>query len=356
MSTTMRRVKLTAPERLVVEQVPVPRPAEGEALLEIAWCGICGSDLHASVGKHPFIPLPATPGHEISARVSAVGPGVTGWKPGDRVTVEPNLVCGQCYNCRTGRYNICTGTRELLGDAGKPGLRVVGCQAAGGMADYLVVPAAKLVAIPDGLGLKHAVLVEPLAVGAHAAHRGGDLYGKNAAIVGSGTIGLAVLASVLAAGAARVWVLDPARDRLAAAREVGAHRTLAGTADDIATVRREAGATGIDVAFECVGVGPALRSSMALVRKGGRVVVIGVYGEEATIRAADLQDQELELIGSLMYTMRDVEEAVRLLASGRVPADRLIGAVFPLDQAAEAFASARSRTDVIKTVIAVRPE
>ncbi len=354
MAETMRRVKLLAPGELVVERIGVPEPGPGEALLAIAWCGICGSDLHASLGTHPFIPLPATPGHEISARIAKVGPGVSGWRVGDRVTVEPNLVCGECYNCRAGRYNICTGTRELAGEAGRPGLRVLGCQGEGGMADFLVVPTAKLVAIPETVSLRHAALVEPLAVGTHAAHRGGDLYGKNVAIVGSGMIGLSVLASVVAAGAAGAWVVDPAADRLPMARAMGASGTYAGSPGDIAAIRREAGFAGIDVTFECVGVGAALRTSMSLVRKGGRVVVIGVYGDEATIRAADLQDQELELVGSLMYTRRDVQEAIRLLALGKVPADRLIGATFPLDQAAAAFASARTRKDVIKTVIAVR--
>lgn len=352
----MRRVILVAPEHLVIERVAKPEPSTGEALLEIAYCGICGSDLHASMGKHPFISLPATPGHELSARITALGPGVTGWKPGDRVTVEPNLVCGECYNCRTGRYNICSGTQEILGEKGKAGLRVVGCQGEGGMADYLTVPASKLVAIPDGVRLRDAVLIEPLAVGVHAVHRAGDLYGRNVAIVGSGMIGLAVLASAMAAGAGSVWVLDPAPERLSVAREMGAHRTLSGSAKDVAIVRREAGFEGIDVAFECVGVGAALRSAMALVRKGGRVIVIGVYGEEATIRAADLQDQELELIGSLMYTMRDVKEAIALLEQGRVRPERVIGSFLPLERAAEAFASARARKDVIKTVIEVKPE
>lgn len=342
---SMRRVKLTAPKQAVVENVPKPKPGPGEILLKVSYCGICGSDLHASIGKHPFVPLPATPGHEFSGWVEEVGPDVKEFKKGDRVTSEPNLVCGKCYNCRIGRYNICEN------------LRVMGCQGDGAMADYFLMPAAKTVPIPNNLSMKHASLVEPVSVGTHAVHRAGDLFGKNVVIVGVGMIGLSVLATVLQCGPKHVWVVDFADERLKLAKEMGAHTAYNGQDKDLITkIRNEAGFEGIDVAFEAVGVGAALRTSMALIRKGGKVIVMGVYGDDATIRAADLQDREMELIGTLMYTLRDVKEAIGLLADKKVPSDKIIGKVFAIDQCNEAFEFAREHKEVIKTTIEINKE
>jgi L-iditol 2-dehydrogenase len=340
----MRRVKLTEPKKAIVENVPKPKPGPGEILMKIAYSGICGSDLHASIGKHPFVPLPATPGHEFSGWVEEIGEGVTGFKKGDRVTSEPNLVCGKCYNCRIGRYNICEK------------LRVMGCQGDGAMADYFLLPANKTVHIPDNLSLHDAALVEPLSVGTHAVHRAGDLFQKNVVIVGSGMIGLGVLACVVKAGAANIWVTDLSEERLKLAKEIGATRTVNAKEDVVKIIRQEAGYNGVDVVFEAVGIGAALRTSMSLIRKGGKIIVMGVYGDEATIRAADLQDQEMELIGTLMYTMRDVEEAIRLLAVKALPANKIIGKVFPIEKANEAFEYARDHKENIKTVIEINKE
>lgn len=344
MTETMRRVKLIEPKKAIIENVPKPKPGPDEILMKIAYCGICGSDLHASIGKHPFVPLPATPGHEFSGWVEEVGPGVEGFKKGDRVTSEPNLVCGKCYNCKIGRYNICEK------------LRVMGCQGDGAMADYFLLPVEKTVKIPDNLSLRHAALVEPIAVGTHAVHRAGDLFGKNVAIVGSGMIGLGVLACVVKAGAANIWVTDLSEDRLKLAKSIGATHIVNAKDDAVKKIRTEAGFNGIDVAFECVGVGTALRTAMSLIRKGGKVIVMGVYGDEATIRAADLQDQEMELIGTLMYTMRDVKEAIWILANKMIPAEKIISKVFLIDQAQEAFEYAREHKENIKIAIEINKE
>ena len=207
----MRRLIIPEPKNIILENVEEPTPGSKEVTIKIAYCGICGSDLHAFKGEHPFISLPATPGHEFSGIVSTIGKNVYDFKAGDRVTVEPSLVCGQCYNCKTGRYNICLN------------LRVMGCQGDGAMADYLIVPADKVVPIPKNLSLKHAALVEPLAVGVHAVKRGGDLFNKNVVIIGAGTIGLSVLLCVVKAGAKNIIITDLSYERLELARQLGAN-------------------------------------------------------------------------------------------------------------------------------------
>ena len=344
MPKIMRRVKLIEPKKAIVEEVPYPVPGPREIVMKIAYCGICGSDLHASIGNHPFVPLPATPGHEFSGWVEEIGEKVTEFKKGDRVTSEPNLVCGKCYNCLIGRYNICEN------------LKVMGCQGDGAMADYILLPVEKIVALPNELSLKHAVLIEPLAVGTHATHRAGDLFMKNVVIVGAGMIGLAVLTSVVRSGAKNIWVTDFAEERLELAEEIGATKVINAREDVRRIIREESGFEGIDVAFECVGVEASLRTCMDIVRKGAKVIVLGVFGNESKIKSANVQDWEMELIGTLMYVMRDINEAILLLADKTFPADKIIGKIFPLDNANEAFEYARSHKECIKTVIEINKD
>lgn len=344
MPKMMRRVRLTEPKIAVIEEVPYPVPGPGQVVMKIAYCGICGSDLHASLGKHPFVPLPSTPGHEFSGWIEDIGENVTDFKKGDRVTSEPNLVCGKCYNCLTGRYNICEN------------LRVMGCQGDGAMADYFLLPVEKTVALPGELSLKHAVLVEPLAVGTHATHKAGDLFMKNVVIVGAGMIGLGVLASVVRSGAKNIWVTDFVENRLELAKEIGATKVINAKNEVVPIIREEAGFEGVDVAFECVGNEAALRTCMDIIRKGAKVIVMGVFGDETKIKFANVQDREMELIGTIMYVMRDIKEAISLLTENAIPADKIIGKTFSLSDANKAFDYARSHKESIKTVLEVNKE
>jgi L-iditol 2-dehydrogenase len=322
----MKRAVISKPKNVVVEEVPDPVPGPDEVLLDIAYAGICGSDMHAFLGEHPYIPLPATPGHEFSATVSKVGKDVQNLKPGDRVVCEPNLVCGACYNCRIGRYNICDN------------LRVMGCQGDGAIADKFVAPADKTVPLPDQVSLRDAVLVEPLAVAVHAVRRAGDLFGKNVAVLGTGTIGLLVIACAGRAGASRIFATDMSEARLKLAKQTGATKTLnAGSGDVVEQVLAEQIFEGIDVVFECVGVEKSIRDAMSMVRKGGRIVVCGVFGEETTVPMVQVQDRELELIGTIMYIRRDITDAINMLAEGGLDTSHFLGAEFRLEQVQEAF-------------------
>jgi 2-desacetyl-2-hydroxyethyl bacteriochlorophyllide A dehydrogenase len=341
----MRRIVLRDHGSAVVEEVPEPKPGPGELSLKIAYSGICGSDLHASMGQHPFIPLPATPGHEFSGKVHALGEGVKGFNIGDRVICEPNLVCGECYNCRTGRYNICEN------------LRVMGCQGEGAMADYFVVPAHKTIHIPEQLSLKDSVLVEPLAVGVHAVRRGGDLFRKNVVVIGAGTIGLMVLNCVKEAGAKSIIVTDLDEHRLQIADEIGATQIInASRSDVVKTVGSERPYEGIDVVFECVGKEKSIREAMAIVRKGGRIIVAGVFGSDTRVRMVDVQDRELELVGTIMYTRRDITDAVEMLAAGKCRPELFISRIYPLEKAQEAFEAARDTKNNMKVLFEVTPD
>jgi len=341
----MKRIVIDRPNSAVVEEVDIPTPGPGEVCIEIAYCGICGSDTHAFKGEHPFIPLPATPGHEFSGKVLSIGEGVEKFKIGDRVVCEPNLVCGKCYNCRIGRYNICEN------------LRVMGCQGEGAMAQYFITPADKTVHIPDTLPLRDAVLVEPLAVAVHAVRKARDLFNKNVVIIGAGTIGLMVLTCVKKAGARNITVSDLTEQRLALAKKIGAGWTIhAGTTDFVKTVLAEQPYEGIDVVFECVGVEKSIRDAMAVVRKGGRIIVCGVFGSEITVKMADVQDRELELIGTIMYTRRDITDAIHMIDVGAVNSDLFITKEYTLDQPQQAFEAALDAKNNVKVIFTVNPE
>lgn len=341
----MRRIIIPEPNKITLEIVEELLPGRNEACIKIAYCGICGSDLHAFKGKHPFISLPATPGHEFSGIISALGNGDSDFRVGDRVTIEPSLVCGKCYNCRIGRYNICLN------------LKVMGCQSDGAMADYLVVPIDKVVPLPDNVTLKEAALAEPLAVGVHAAKRGGLLFNKNIVIIGAGMIGLSTLICVARAGAKNIIVTDLSDERLKIARSLGATQTI--NASEIAPVEKILNIQpdeGIDIAFECVGIESSIRDAMHVVRKGGRVVVVGVFGDEVKVNMANVQDRELELIGTLMYTKRDFTEAVYMLSNASFSPELFITSVFPLDEPVEAFNAALNSKENIKVIIEVNKE
>jgi len=341
----MKRLVISAPNKIELEEVEMPEPESNEILLKIAYCGICGSDLHAFRGEHPFIPLPATPGHEFSAKVEKLGENVAGFQRGDRVTVEPSLTCGECYNCRIGRHNICEN------------LRVMGCQGDGAMADYLIVPREKVVPIPDGLSLRDAALSEPMAVGVHTAKRAGVLLNKNVVIIGSGIIGLAVLVSVVKAGAKNITVVDLNDWRLEKALNLGATRTINATrVDVIEEIKSSQPYEGIDVVFECVGVEKSIRDAIEIVRKGGKIIVVGVFGEDSKVQMALVQDRELELIGSLMYIRRDFTEAIQMLNEEGIPTDLFICKIFPLEKAQKAFEEAFKKEKNLKILFEVNKE
>jgi len=341
----MKRVVIDHPNSIVVEEIDMPAPGQGEVCIEISYSGICGTDTHAYRGDHPFIPLPATPGHEFSGKIHSIGEGVKGFRKGDRVVCEPNLVCGKCYNCTIGRYNICEN------------LRVMGCQGDGAMAQYFIAPADKTLHIPDNLPLRDAVLVEPLAVGIHAVRKAGSLFNKNVVIIGAGTIGLMMLTCVKMAGARNITVSDLTEQRLVLAEKMGASRTIqTGAAGLVKTVQDKKPFEGIDVVFDCAGVEKSIRDAMAVVRKGGRIIVCGIFGSEVKVKMVDVQDRELELIGTIMYTRRDITDAIHMAARGALNPDLFITKEFSLDDAVQAFKAALDAKNNVKVIFAINPE
>lgn len=323
----MLQVSLIAPETFRVEDVPVPGPGPGQALIRVRTIGICGSDLHSYEGRHPFVTYPIVPGHEFSGDVAALGEGSgerIGLAIGQRVTVEPSVVCGECYNCRTGRYNICDD------------LKVMGFQTVGSFAEFILVPAEKVVPLADGVGYEDGAMLEPLAVGIHAVDRAALQPGGRLVIIGGGTIGLMALMAAKAAGLS-VLVSDLVDFRLEVANNLGADRVVNAGRTDLAAAIKAFSSDGADAILECVGTAYTVRKSIELARKGSRIVIVGVVGGDVPLPLSLVQDRELELVGDLMYRRPDFERAHRLILDGKANLTLLRSGSFPLAEAQEAF-------------------
>lgn len=316
----------------------IREPAAGDAVVRMIAVGVCGSDVHASHGRHPFITLPYRPGHEVVGVVERVGDSVA-LTPGTRVVLNPVNSCGECKYCLEGRVNLCA-TLSFFG-CGTPH---------GGMAELFVVPADRLIALPDAMTDLQAVLIEPLASPVHAASLAGELAGKSVAILGAGTIGLLTLAVVLRAGPRRVVVTDVSSTKRRKALSLGADAAFdPRDSDVVARIRADAG-TSVDVVFDCVSVQTTIDQAITLAVKGGTVVVVGVPSGPVRLPLPQVQDLQVRIQGSAMFTRDDLMESMSMIGAGLVKPEDFVTARFGLDDAAEAFRVA-STGQQIKVVI-----
>lgn len=342
-SERMRRVVVSAGSIDVVES-RTPEPTPGEVLVRSVVTGVCGSDTHAAHGRHPFIALPYHPGHEVVGVVAALGPDVDSVDVGARVTVEPDLPCWKCKQCRRGTENLCEN------------LQFFGCgYAQGGMADYFTIPANRVHVLPDTLSYRAAALIEPLSTPVHAVRLVGDVRDKAVVILGAGTIGLLVLAVVRAHGAKRVVVTDPLPAKRDRALRLDADVALDATADDIVAQARAALGESADVVFDCVAVAPTVRDAVGMASKGGTVVIVGVPKGDVSIPLAIVQDHQIRIQGSAIYLPQDYDESIRLLVDGKVDIDEIVTAQVPMTRAADAYALS-SGGEHVKVLVGVDEE
>lgn len=335
----MLKARLTDIRKIEIVDEPRPVPQAGEVLVKVAYAGVCGSDMHAFLGEHPFVKPPMVLGHECAGVVA--DDSNPRFKPGEKVVLEPNVVCGECYNCRRGRYNICSN------------LSVIGCVGReGGYAEYIAVPEDRLVRLPAAWDLKRGVMVEPASVCTHAARHGQVCYGDRALVIGAGTIGLLMMQALLALGASEVVVSDVLDWRLEVARGLGATHVVNTRNKSLADFVSERYPEGLDLIFDGVANEATMNQCIELARKGTRIVVLGVPEGKVNINLAFVQDRELELLGTLMYTRGDYNEAIELIDSGKMNVDRLVTHVYPLEKAQEAVeASIAKHGNVIKVLL-----
>jgi 2-desacetyl-2-hydroxyethyl bacteriochlorophyllide A dehydrogenase len=317
----------------VEDCVGVP-PGSGQVRIEVAYTGICGTDLHILHGAMDNrVSTPAVIGHEMSGRIAEVGPGVAGWAVGDPVTVMPLDWCGSCPACRAGHSHICHN------------LNFVGIDSAGSMQSSWTVPERLLIRLPDGLPLAHAALVEPTAVAVHDVRRGQVRAGEKAIVVGGGPVGLLV-ASVASAAGADVLVLELDEHRREVASRIGLN-TMDPTAEDVAArVEEWTAGAGADVAFEVSGSASGVATATDVLAVRGRLVMVAIHSVPREVNLFRLFWRELTILGARVYEREDFERAAQLVATGQVPAAELISRIVPLDDVASAFAALDSGGEV----------
>jgi (R,R)-butanediol dehydrogenase/meso-butanediol dehydrogenase/diacetyl reductase len=330
----MRAARWHGRQDVRVENVAAPAPRRGELLLDVTWCGICGTDLEEYLHGPALIPTtthgltgrqaPLTLGHEFTGSIRKLGESVNGFNIGQRVAPECVLFCGVCVFCRRHEYALCLNWATI------------GLHTDGGLAEQVVVPAFSCVPLPDALADEEGALVEPTEVAVRAVRKSGLRLGERVAIIGGGTVGLLCLQVARAAGAASVYLVEPRASRRALASQLGATDTFEPNDTGWHILREACAGLGPDVVLECAGTRDSADLAIAAARKGGRIVLVGIFGEPVPINTLDLIVGEKQVFGTIQHHYdEDLPEAVRLLASGQVQARSLITGRISLDRVVE---------------------
>ncbi|HJP73754.1 MAG TPA: alcohol dehydrogenase catalytic domain-containing protein [Pseudonocardiaceae bacterium] len=339
---TPRRVIYSAARHLAVEPASPAPPPPGHVRIDVAYTGICGTDLHIFHGDMDArVDPPGVIGHEMSGRIAALGADVDGWQVGDPVTVMPLRWCGDCAACRAGHQHIC---HRLV---------FLGIDAEGAMQNTWTVPADTLVRLPHDLPLEHAALVEPTAVAVHDVRRADLREGEQAIVVGGGPIGL-LIAIVARRSGADVVLVEPDPFRRSVAEGLGLTALDPGADGFTDSITNWTGGAGAAVAFEVSGAAAGVATAVGALATRGRLVQVAIH---STPRPVDLHRffwRELTMLGARLYDRTDFDAAVRLIADGDIPATTLISSIEPMERATAAFEALESGGGVMKVLIDCR--
>ncbi|MDQ6781502.1 MAG: zinc-dependent alcohol dehydrogenase family protein [Candidatus Eremiobacteraeota bacterium] len=303
----MDALVVSKPGEVGVRTLPDPAPGPGEVLIEVAACGVCGTDRHIAAGTYPAV-YPAVLGHEFAGTIGAVGDGVFLLKAGDQVAIDPNIPCHQCAPCRRGDIHLCER------------LQAIGVTRAGGMARWVVVPQAQAYLLPARLSTQAAAFAEPLSCIIHGLERVRVPLAGSVAILGAGSIGLLLQQAVRAFGAASVVVSEPSRARRDLAEQLGA--------DEVYTpdmMEHASHSDAYDLVVDCTGNSEVAASSVRLARRGADILLFGVApaGARTTLEPYELYRKELRLTASNINPFA-MQKALDMIASGLVQVDRIV--------------------------------
>lgn len=313
--TSMPAAVLKGLRHVEVEDRPLPTVGPREVLLEISHCGICGSDLHFMVEWEGAAKPGAIEGHEFSGTIVAIGAEVAGWSIGEEVVGGPSPRCGVCDYCLAGRPSLCL-ERGKVGD-GEDAWQ-------GAFAQFKAVSAAEMLRVPDGLSLRHAALVEPMAVALHGITRsGGARPGARYLVTGGGPIGFLSVAALRAEGVEDIVVSEPHAGRRELCARLGA-RTIDPTEMFVPAMPHDLVAEPVDVVLECSGNRDAMEAGLAQLKRAGTLVLVGAGMRRPRFDNNRILLNELTITGSFVYDADGFPRALELLASGRVPLDLLV--------------------------------
>jgi (R,R)-butanediol dehydrogenase/meso-butanediol dehydrogenase/diacetyl reductase len=327
----------------VGESIP-RKPGSDEIRIHVAYCGVCGTDLHVfKGGMDKRVSIPQVIGHEMSGEIAEVGANVKGWSLGERVVVRPLHPCGNCPACRAGHSHICYN------------LKFLGIDTPGAFQGSWTVPAHTLHRLPANLPMDRAALIEPLAVACHDVRLGEVKPKEEVVVIGGGPIGL-LIALVAASIKARVLVSEVNPFRLNMARELGLEAVNPKEVDLADLVGKRSGGAGADVVFEVSGSAAGAATMTQLVRSRGRIVIVAIFAEAPRVDLFRFFWRELRLCGARVYEPEDFNQATALAASGALPLERLISAKRPLKDLQKVFELIESNTDLMKVLMDTRGE
>ena len=324
----MKAAVLFGPHDLRVTDFPDPEMSPDGVMIRVSYCGICGTDFHKFAGGSGSRPVkyPVPLGHEVSGIVEAVGPEVRQFKPGDRVTVDPNWSCGKCWYCRNGKRYLCTNSRGVVK----------------GMAEFVCPPEENVYRIPDSLSLEAAALTEPLSCCLHGVDQLDVRLGETVAIVGFGAIGQLIFQLLKHSAAGKIIVIETVEEKRALALEMGAYLFVDPLTENVSETIRNAGIECVEKVIECVGLPVTAETALDIAGRGATVVLFGVGAPDAVIRLRqyDAFSKELVIKTSFINPFT-AGRALELLESGTVDASRSISRIITLDEFPEEIRTRR---------------
>ncbi|MEG1945573.1 MAG: NAD(P)-dependent alcohol dehydrogenase [Lachnospiraceae bacterium] len=342
---------LVTPKQFEIQECTVPEPKDNEILMKVEYVGMCGSDIHG-FEFGPFIP-PKDPnqkiglGHEVAGEIVKVGMSVTKFKIGDKVLIEPGVPDDTCEYCRTGRYNICP---EVDFMATQPNYK-------GALTQYMTHPEEWTYHIPEGMSTLEGALVEPAAVGMHAAILGGAQVGKSIVILGGGTIGLMTLQACLSLGATDITVVDVIEKRLELAKKLGAKRVINGKKQDIVAQIRATelyGNHGVALVFETAGSTFTAQQALQIVARGGKIMMVGTQSQPVSIDFLKI-NREVVIQTAFRYC-NNFPQTIEAIATGKFKVKDMITNIYDYKEVQTAFMEAIDpikKLEIVKGVIKV---
>lgn len=347
MNGTMKVAVMTELKKIEYEMRPIPVPKDHEVLVKLEYVGICGSDMHyyeaGRIGDF-VVDGPFVLGHESGGTVVEVGKGVTQLKVGDRVAIEPGLVCGKCEFCRTGRYNLCP-SMEFFATPPIDGV----------FQEYVAYDAGQCFILPENVDTMEGALMEPLAVGFHAANQGNAHCGQTAVVFGSGCIGLVSMMALKAKGVSRVYVVDVMPKRLEKALELGADSVIDSTKEDpVQAVLDLTGGKGCDLVVDTVGASTTLTQAVHMIKNGSTIVVVG-YSKtgEVTIPMSVALNKELNFQTMFRYR-HNYPLAIDAVSTGKINLKGIVSNIFSFDDMQSAMdRSIADKANIIKAVVKI---
>lgn len=325
--------------KVTIGECRIQAPNSGEVRIEVAYCGVCGTDLHIYMGHMDGrIDKPQVIGHEMSGKIVEVGANVSGWAVGDPVVVRPLDSCGECAACEAGNGHVCQN------------LNFIGIDSPGAFQGSWTVPAHTLHRLPVDMPMDLGALVEPMAVACHDVRLGEVAPGEKAVVIGGGPIGL-LNALVARHAGAEVRIAEVNGYRLQVARSLGLEVVNPLQEDLVANVDAWTGGGGADVVFEVSGSKPGAEVMTKLAKVRGRIVVVAIFAEAPQVDLFQFFWRELKMCGVRVYEPEDYDRAIELTASGELPLDKLVTERLTLQELPDAFARLETGTDAVKILI-----